>query len=226
MILFVDLEHESARSEPWGQFILAARTRITYDLQEITGDVCLLQHYTAVDADVIERLGIRAIFLSGFSTDPDPHADPLLDRVRGLVVAGDVPIFGFCGGFQLMMEAHGSEITRIGPLQPGDPDPDPGYMPGWRTETGYLPVEITGSHPLLAGLGSRPVFRQYHGWEVGELPAGFVNLATTPLSRNQLVVNDSTLQVGTQFHPEYFTDEHNAGRRLIENFSRWAMEGS
>jgi gamma-glutamyl-gamma-aminobutyrate hydrolase PuuD len=28
--------------------------------------------------------------------------------------------------------------------------------------------------------------------------------------------------VGTQFHPEYWTDEHPAGKILIENFCRWA----
>ena len=28
--------------------------------------------------------------------------------------------------------------------------------------------------------------------------------------------------MGTQFHPEYFTAEHPAGGRLIENFMRWS----
>jgi gamma-glutamyl-gamma-aminobutyrate hydrolase PuuD len=28
--------------------------------------------------------------------------------------------------------------------------------------------------------------------------------------------------VGTQFHPEYWTDEHPAGRTLIANFLTWA----
>jgi len=28
--------------------------------------------------------------------------------------------------------------------------------------------------------------------------------------------------VGTQFHPEYATDEHPAGRLLIENFMKWS----
>ena len=28
--------------------------------------------------------------------------------------------------------------------------------------------------------------------------------------------------IGTQFHPEYWTDEHPAGKTLITNFMQWA----
>lgn len=201
---------------------MAARTTITYALEELAGDTCLLQHYSTVDAYLIDRYQISAILLSGASTDPDQYGDPGLGPMRDLIVDEPVPIFGFCGGYQLMMEAHGSLIERIGRLAPGEPKENPDYMSGWKTETGYHPVSISGSHALLEGLGTDPIFRHYHGWEIKDLPPGFVNYASTDISSHQLVINDSSRQVGTQFHPEYFTDEYPAGKRLIQNFFDWA----
>lgn len=220
MILFVDLEHTSAHDQPHGELILAARTRITYKLQDIARDICLLQHYSAVDLQLIEDNLIRAVFLSGSSTDPDRYGHDL-DGVKSVIRSAEVPVFGFCGGFQFMMESHGSALTRIGPLDDGETTEYPDYMPGWKTETGYRPVELLGDHDLIDGLGESPVFRHFHGWEVKELPDGFENHASTQITTVQLAISDQIKQVGTQFHPEYFTDEHPDGRRLIENFCDW-----
>lgn len=220
MILFVDLEHASGHVSSVGETILAARTRITYRLQEIADDICLLQHYTAVNQTLVNELGVRAVFLSGSSTDPDQYGEGI-DGVNGIIRNASVPIFGFCGGFQFMMKAHGIDIVRIGPLEEGAEKAFPEYMPGWKTETGYLPVTVDRTHELLAGLDDSPVFRHFHGWEIRELPDGFVNLASTVITPIQMTVSDAKRQVGTQFHPEYFTDDHPEGSRLIENFCRW-----
>ena len=64
--------------------------------------------------------------------------------------------------------------------------------------------------------------RHAHGFHVPELPDGFVNLASTPSTPIQLAVHEGRRIVGTQFHPEYWTDEHPAGRALIGNFLRWS----
>ncbi len=53
-------------------------------------------------------------------------------------------------------------------------------------------------------------------------PEGFTTLASTPVTAVQMAVDDDRRMVGTQFHPEYYTDEHPAGRVMIENFLRWA----
>ena len=223
MILFVDAEHVSGYDKPWGQELLANRAKISYRLQDISGDVCLLQRYPDVDPDLIRDHAIRAMFISGSSTDPR-HYDPAeQEGVRQIVKDAEIPIFGFCGGWQLMADSLGSPIEMIGPLEDGEEDPNPDFMPGWKTEVGYDPVvSSNSSHPVLNGLGESPIFRQFHGWEIKTLPAGFRNYARTPISENQLVVNDETKQLGTQFHPEYYTDEHPAGRTLIENFCSWA----
>ena len=222
VILFVDAEHVSAFDKPWGQELLANRARISYDLQDISRDVCLLQRYPDVDPDFIREYDVRAMFISGSSTDPDRYDPAEQAGVRQIVKDAEIPIFGFCGGWQLMADSLGSPIEKIGPLDDGEEDPNPDFMPGWKTEIGYDPVESFGDHPILAGLGSSPIFRQFHGWEIKNLPSGFENLARTRVSENQLVVNDQTRQLGAQFHPEYFNDEHPDGRTLIENFCHWA----
>ena len=35
------------------------------------------------------------------------------------------------------------------------------------------------------------------------------------------MIDDERHMVGTQFHPEYWTDEHPMGEQLIANFMRW-----
>jgi GMP synthase (glutamine-hydrolysing) len=93
---------------------------------------------------------------------------------------------------------------------------------GYFGEVGYNPIEMLGDHPLLHGLGPNPVFRHAHGLHVPEAPAGFQVLARTAVTPVQLAINDERRMIGTQFHPEYWTDEHPAGRTLITNFMQWA----
>lgn len=222
VILFVDAEHESAYAKEFGDFLLANRTRIAYNLEDISGHRCFLQRYPRVDPALLDEYDIQAVFISGSSTEPHDYDSAEQEGLRAIVREGSVPVFGFCGGWQFMAESFGHPIEKIGPLDNGADDPDPGFMPGWKTENGYMPVELFGSHPLLEGLGEHPVFRQFHGWEIKVLPEGFSNYARSDVSEHQLAVDDARKMLGTQFHPEYFTDEHPAGRRLIENFCVWS----
>lgn len=222
MILFVDAEHEQGFDKPWGEMLLAARTRITYRLEDITGDTCLLQRYTKVSPDLIDENDIRAMFISGSGTEPDDYEPAQQDGLRNVVKQAKIPIFGFCGGLQLMAETLGSTLERVGQLEKGEEDPDSGFLPGWRTETGYLPVESIVEHPILTDLSESPVFRHFHGLELKNLPTGFSNYARTDTTEIQLAIHDTLPLGGSQFHPEYYTDEHPDGRRLIENFCRWS----
>jgi GMP synthase (glutamine-hydrolysing) len=131
-------------------------------------------------------------------------------------------VFGFCGGLQFIGQTLGAKLDRIGRLDDGDVDPHPHYEPGWRKELGYLPVELVGDHPLLDGLDRSPVFRHAHTRHLEELPDGFVNLARTEVTEHQYIAHPTRRVAGTQFHPEYFTDEHPAGRLLIENYCAWS----
>lgn len=222
MILYVDYEHPSAYLRPNAEWLLAARTRISYLLQDISGQRCLLQRYADVDAGIIDELDIAGVFISGNGADPALYDQADLDGLRSIIRSGRTPVFGCCGGMQFIGETLGSRLDRIGRLGEGEDDPHPKYEPGWRKELGYLPVELIGDHPLLDGLERRPVFRHAHTQQLEDLPDGFVNLARSEVTELQYIVHGSLPIAGTQFHPEYFTDEHPAGRRVIENYCAWS----
>lgn len=222
MILYVDYEHASTYLKPKSDWLLAARARISYMLQDVTGQRCLLQRYTDVDAGIVGELDVTAVFISGNGAAVDMYDERDLEGLRAIIRSGTTPVFGFCGGFQLLGTTLGAPLERIGRLDDGEEDPHPNYEPGWRKELGYEPVELLVDHPLLAGLGERPVFRHAHASELKEAPDGFVNLARTGVTELQYLAHESLPLAGTQFHPEYWTTEHPAGRRLIANFCDWA----
>lgn len=224
MIVLVDNEHETGYAKPWGEKIMAARVRIKYRLEDMAGQPCLLIRYDLVTPDLLRDVSAQAVFISGNSaaaTDYNPAAQAGL---RAAIAAQEWPMFGFCGGFQVMAESYGARLEPIGPLDPDDPAEvaETAFAPGLKHETGYLPVKITAPHPLLEGLGDAPIMRHAHAWEIKDVPAGFSNYGTTPTTPIQLIVHDELPIVGTQFHPEYSTDEHPAGARLIENFMSWS----
>ncbi len=226
VILFVDIEHASGYEASFGQMILAARARISYRLQDMTGQICLLQRYHDVSPDLINEFDIKAVFISGNGTDADIYDPRLQEGLRSIIRDGDVPIFGFCGGHQLIAETLGVPIERIAKIPAGEEDPFPDYAPGWATEFGYQPVDLVPqaehAHPLLTGLQEHPVMRHAHAWEIKSLPEGFVALGSTATSPIQIMSNDDRCIVGTQFHPEYWTDEHPAGEQMIKNFCSMA----
>jgi GMP synthase (glutamine-hydrolysing) len=221
MILFVDNEHASTFERPKTDWLLAWRARITYRLEDITGDTCLLQRYQHVDPSLIERQAIRAVFISGHGADPDRYDPADREGLRAIVRSGTTPVFGFCGGFQFIAESLGVTVDRVGPIPDDEEDPAPMYQPGWKKEVGYLPVRLVGQHPLHDGLGPAPVFRHAHTQELKSLPDGFERLAETDMTPIQLAAHAELPIAGSQFHPEYWTDEAPSGRRLIANFCSW-----
>ncbi len=222
MILYVDYEHTSTYEKPNTERLLAARARISYMLQDLSGHRCLLQRYTDVDVGIIDELAIAAVFISGNGAPAERYDPADLAGLAAIIRSGRTPVFGFCGGLQLMGTTLGARLDRIGPLGDDEIDASPNYEAGWRKELGYRPVELIGEHPLTAGLERRPVFRHAHTSELKDTPDGFVNLARTDVTELQYLAHESLPLAGTQFHPEYWTDEHPSGRRLIANFCDWA----
>lgn len=222
MILYVDNEHASTYERLETDWLMAARTRITYRLGDLTDDVCLLARYRDVTPELIERHGIRAMFISGHGAAPEVYDEAEREGMRAIVRAGDLPVFGLCGGLQFIASTLGVEPVRMGRLPDGIEDPHPQYQPGWITELGYEPVAVTAEHPLTEGLGDAPVFRHAHSFHLPALPDGFVTLAETAPCPIQLAVHETLPLAGAQFHPEYWTDQAPAGERLLANFCRWA----
>jgi GMP synthase-like glutamine amidotransferase len=223
MIVFVDYEHAEGHQSEWGPTLLAARTRITYRLEDISGHHCMLVRYDRITRDLINKLDAKAIFISGNGTDPARYDQTSLDPLREIVTSGHLPLFGFCGGFQFLAQALGSELVSINADVPAEYShllkPFSGGQLG---EMGYHPVQVIEDHSLVAGIGPDPVFRHAHHLEVPEPPAGFQVLASSPVTQVQMAVDEERRVVGTQFHPEYYTDEFPAGERMIANFLSWA----
>ncbi len=235
MIIFVDYEHARAHTAKWGEKLLAARTRITYRLEDLAGQHCMLVRYDRVTPGLIDKLEVEAIFISGNGTDPSLYSTESLAPLRAIVRETDLPMFGFCGGFQFIAEALGSEVVALEPArgvaEVGEStDPTADAKAGGPIEFGYLPVDVhvaggsdTGAvHPVLEGLGDAPVFRHAHSLHVPSPPDGFDVLASTPITPVQVAINDEQRIVGTQFHPEYWTNDYPDGERMISNFLRWS----
>ena len=224
MIVLVDNEHPTGYAKPWGERIMAARVRIKYELEDMSGLPCLVVRWSHVTPDLLRGINARAVFISGNSASANEYS---ADEQAGLFAAlreRAWPVFGFCGGHQVMGQAFGAPLEPIGALDDGEESfgEAADFAPGMKHELGYFPVEVVREHPLFAGLDGRPIVRHAHSWELKALPKGFTNYASTELSPIQMMVHDELPIVGTQFHPEYATDEHPAGRRMIENFMQWA----
>ena len=86
MLVFVDFEHASAHERKHGERILAARTRLTYRLEDLAGMHCHLVRYDRIDQHLLDTLGATAIFVSGNSVSPhDYDADSGVLRTALLV---------------------------------------------------------------------------------------------------------------------------------------------
>ncbi|MGI9595888.1 MAG: type 1 glutamine amidotransferase [Acidimicrobiales bacterium] len=226
MIVFVDYEHPEGHDTEWGPKLLAARTTITYRLEDLAEQHCMLVRYDRITPELMAQLEVEAVFISGNGTDPDRYDPTSLEPLTEVGTSGRVPVFGFCGGFQFIAQALGATLAPIN----ADVGQEHGellrpFSNGRLGEMGYHKVDILGDHPLVDGLGPEPVFRHAHHLEVPEPPPGFEILASSPITAVQMAVDNDRRLVGTQFHPEYYTDRFPDGERLIRNFLRWAGIG-
>ena len=227
MIVYVDLEHDRLREQP-KEYIpsLGRRLLQKYRFEKLTGDLCLLVRYDRVTPALLRELNARAVLVSGCATDFEHYAEKDLAGLRQVFCEAAWPTIGFCGGHQIMAESYGAPIDAVGPLAPGEPEPvmpkNFGFKAGVRQERGFMPVRVTKPHPLLDGLGTRPMMFESHYWEVKSPPPGFEVYAETDMTGIQMIAHKERPLFGTQFHPEQYDDDHLDGRKLLENFFRIA----
>ncbi len=222
MIVYVDLEHDRLRQDParWNAS-LARRLEVKYRLEDISGEPCLIVRYHRVSPALLESVSARAVLVSGCYTDFEHYAGSDLSGLRAVYRAAAWPTLGFCGGAQLMAQAHGADLGPLGPLEAGGPIENE-FASGMKQEQGFMPVTVQAQHPWLAGLGPAPEFFQNHYWEIKGAPAGFRVLAGSELCGIQALAHERLPLFGTQFHPELYDDAHPAGRDLIKNFFQLA----
>ena len=223
MICYVDLEHPELGPSILSEGPEATQRKadmVTFKarFERLSGEPCLLLHFTQVDRALFERIGVRAVVVSGHSTlidDYDPRSlAPLLELIR----ESRTPLLGLCGGHQLIGLAFGSEPAPMGRLALGEVDPEPGVAPGMRKEWGPSGVRITGGDPLFAGLGETVVVEQRHFWELKAVPAGFVRLAASEACPIQAIRHEHRPLYGVQFHPERYSERDPDGQTILANF--------
>jgi GMP synthase-like glutamine amidotransferase len=223
MICYVDIEHKKVlQDEEKRQAHLVERADIKLKLEEISGEPCLVQHYSRVTRQRVREWDVRALIIGLNRTDWADYDDTDLAEMYRIVRAAELPIIGLCGGGQLIARAQGVPVGPIRQLQEGEEDPSPDYGPGYFKEWGFTPVRVVQPDPLFDGLGEQPVFHQEHYWEVKQTPPHFEVLASTDECRIQVIKHVEKMVYGTQFHPERYTEEQPDGRRLLINFFKLA----
>ncbi len=234
MICYVDIEHQRILQDPEKRPTHLIRCmEVKLRLEKISGQACLLQHYSRVTPQRLKEWGIRALLISGNAADWSEYSETDLAEMYRIIRAADLPILGFCGGHQLIALAHGAPLGPMRWLEDGEEDVYPDLGPGYHKEWGFTPVCVLKADPIFEGLGEEPVFLEAHYWEVKEVPPGFDLLASTDVCRIQAIRHAGRLVYGTLFHPEYcyFSEEegkeYDDGRKLLANFFRMAgiLEG-
>jgi GMP synthase (glutamine-hydrolysing) len=90
--------------------------------------------------------------------------------------------------------------------------------PSQEREFGYAEVQLSGSDPLLAGLGKELKVWMSHGDRVERLPQGFTAIASSSNAPLAAMADVKRRIYGLQFHPEVTHTEH--GFEIIGRFVR------
>lgn len=221
LVCILDTEHpdtvrEKLRQAPIAQYKCRVLQR---RVKEITGLPCVLVHHAEVTCKEFERPNLRAILLMARARAIEKQLD---QELFALIRQTKVPMIGFCGGLQIIVQAYGGKIDYMRKLKPGESDTNPKYQPGMFKEWGFLPVRAIKSDPLLDGLPEPMIVKEMHAWQVVDLPAEFEVLAETAECKIQIARHRGRPLYGTQFHPEAYDAQHTDGRKLLENFFRIA----
>jgi len=191
-------------------------------VQEQSGLRCVVVHFTEVRGEDLDRSNVKAILITGRSKTVSRNLDA---QFHPLILSTKIPMFGFCGGMQLIGQAYSAKVGPLRKLREGEKDPNPSYHPGQFKEWGFLPVQIVRRDSLFEGLPEEIVVRQAHAFQVLQVPAEFELLASSPECPVEAFKHRERLVCGTQFHPEVNDDDHPHGRVILENFFRLAGLG-
>ncbi len=129
------------------------------DLERLSGDRCLVMHFSEITREFIDEVRPWAICHSGGSTAHDEYDVLEREDYRWLIRESGVPQLGFCGGCQLIAEMFGGEVAPMRPLADGEPDLAPDYHQGSFKEWGVWPVRVVAGRLARAGRRGRSALR-------------------------------------------------------------------
>ncbi len=170
----------------------------------------LLPHNTPLEE--LEARRVAGVILSGGPSSVYAPGAPAGDPG---IFGGELPVLGICYGYQLMVKAHGGEVTR-----------------GERREYGRTRVRIADNRGLFEGVegGSLEAWMS-HSDSATKIPQAMEVLASSDGSPYAAVKLSGHRQYGVQFHPEVSHTEN--GEAILANFvlkvcgaeRRWSMQG-
>ncbi|MEA3401839.1 MAG: gamma-glutamyl-gamma-aminobutyrate hydrolase family protein [Armatimonadota bacterium] len=196
--------------------------QLKLDLERLSGDRCLVMHYSGVTRELLEQARPWALCHSGGSTSHDEYDVLDCDDYRWAITESGIPQIGFCGGHQLIGEMFGAEVDIMRELADDEADLAPDYHPGTFKEWGIWPVRLVADNPLFEGLPNPIRVREAHRSEIKQLPEGFRLLASSADCRIQAMVHETMCLYGVQFHPESRVEGYPDGHNLLGNFFRIA----
>lgn len=200
--------------------------------EKLTGWPVATCHYSEASPEYLERFHPRAIFITGFAQAWESFHVPDLYAVNDLLHTTDVPVYGACGGHQLIAYCFNKNLRRVKRLRnepmrrlrPGEPDLGPvSGQWGYYVARGMQEVEIVKRDPIFKGLRGRTIrVLEAHYCEVKKLPPGFELLATSPECRIEMMKHSSRPIYGAQFHAEAWKGPYTDGETIMRNFFRIA----
>lgn len=223
--------------------IISMATREAYDasdgaagykrrFEKLTGWPVAACHYTEASPEYLERFHPRAIFITGFGQSWETLHVPDLYPINDLLHTTEVPVYGACGGHQLIGFCFNRDLRRtkrlrdepMRRLRPGEPDLGPvSGKWGYYVARGVHRVEIVERDPIFRGLRGRFIHvPEAHFCEVKTLPPGFKLLATSPECHIEMMRHTDRPLYGAQFHAETWQGPYTDGQTIMRNFFRIA----
>ena len=206
-------------------------TGLKRKFEKLTGVPVVSLHHSEVTPESVAHIGPKAIFITGFGHSWNTVPVKELYGVSDLLHTTSIPVYGACGGHQLIGFCFNRNLREVAQLEdepmrrlrPGEPDPGPvDYNPGYYVARGFFDVEVLREDPIVAGLGKTFRVLEAHYCEVKTLPPGFVHLATSPDCRLELMKHRDRPIYSAQFHAESWSNHYTDGRTVMLNFFRLA----
>jgi GMP synthase (glutamine-hydrolysing) len=146
--------------------------------------------------EAIVAFAPKGIILSGGPESVHEAGSP---QISDALLSAGAPVLGICYGMQALAAKLGGVVA-----------------PSDHREYGYAEVDLTGTDPLLAKLGTRLKVWMSHGDRVERLPKGFASTAKSSNSPFAAMADVERKIYALQFHPEVTHTQH--GLEIIRRF--------
>ncbi|MBC7286451.1 MAG: gamma-glutamyl-gamma-aminobutyrate hydrolase family protein [Armatimonadetes bacterium] len=209
-------------------------TGLKRKFEELARCPVVVLHYTEVTPRNIELIRPRAVFITGFGYSWSEIHVPDLYNLNDFLHSTEVPVYGACGGHQLIGFCFNRNLRRVKRLRdepmrrlrPGETDLGPvSHNPGYYIARGFTEVQVVAKDPIFDGLGRKIRVLEAHYCEVKKLPPGFKLLATSQECKIEMMRHCERPIYGAQFHAEVWQEPYMDGKRIMSNFFRIAGLG-